>query len=190
MVGFVSLGGGLAFFAEPILLIWSGSPVVAAAAAPVLFWYGLANAVVGILVLPFMLQFARGRLRLHVIGNLILLVTLVPALVFAAKHWGAAGAGQVFFIANLLFLLFWVPVIHRYFLPILTWRWSFRDTLPAALVMLIVLEVGSKALPNGMHMSETLGWIGAVVFVAAMLGMAMGDLSRPLALRWFFGARA
>ena len=189
VVGFVSLGGGLAFFAESILLIWSGSPVVAAAAAPVLFWYGLANAMVGILVLPFMLQFARGRLRLHVIGNLILLVTLVPALVFAAQRWGAAGAGQVFFIANLLFLLFWVPVIHRYFLPILTWRWSFRDTLPAALVMVIVLGVGSKALPTGMQVSETLGWIGGVVFVTATLGMVTGDLSRSLALRWLFGAR-
>jgi O-antigen/teichoic acid export membrane protein len=190
VVGFMSMGGGLAFFAEPILLIWSGNPVVAAATAPILFWYGLANVVVGILVLPFMLQFARGRLRLHVLANLILLATLAPALAFAAKHWGAVGAGQVFFVANLLFLLLWVPIIHRYFLPILTWRWSFRDTLPAALVMLIVLEVGSKALPNEMQMLETLGWIGAVVFVAAMLGMAMGDLLRPLALRWVFGARA
>lgn len=190
VVGFVSLGGGLAFFAEQILLIWSGSPLVAAAAAPVLFWYGLANAVVGILVLPFMLQFARGRLKLHVLANLILLATLAPALVFAAKYWGAPGAGKVFFIANLLFLLFWVPIVHRYFLPTVTWRWLFRDTLAVAVVMLIVLGVGSKALPNEMHMLETLGWIGAVVFMAAMLGMAMGDLSRPLVLRWVFGARA
>lgn len=184
VVGFVSLGGGLAFFAEPILLIWSGSPMVATAAAPVLFWYGLANAVVGILVLPFMLQFAKGRLRLHVIGNLILLVTLVPTLVFAAKHWGAVGAGQIFFIANLLFLLIWVPIIHRYFLPILTWRWSFGDTLPAVLAMVLVLGIGSKALPIGLQVPETLAWIVGVVFVTATLGAAMGRLSRPLLLRW------
>lgn len=190
VVGFVSLGGGLAFFSGPILLIWSGSPVVAMAAAPVLFWYGLANAVVGVLVLPFMLQFARGRLRLHILGNLILLVTLVPALVFAAKHWGAIGAGQVFFIANLLFLLFWVPIIHHYFLPILTWRWSFRDTLPAASVMLIVLVLGSKAMPSGLPVPETLGLIGGVVFLTAMLGIATGSLSRTLVLRWLFGGRA
>jgi len=189
VVGFVALGGGLAFFAEPILLIWSGSPLVAMAAAPVLFWYGLANAVVGILVLPFMLQFARGRLRLHVLGNLFLLATLVPALVFAVKLRGAEGAGQVFFIANLLFMLFWVPIIHRCFLPILTWHWSFRDTLPAALVMVVVLVVGAKVLPGGMEVPETLVWIGGVVFVAAVLGTVAGDLSRQHALRWLSGAK-
>lgn len=190
VVGFVSLGGGLAFFAEPILLIWSGSPAVAKAAAPVLFWYGLANAVVGILVLPFMLQFAKGRLRLHVLGNLILFLTLVPALVLAAQHWGATGAGQVFFVANLLFLLFWVPLVHRYFLPILTWRWSLRDTLPLAFVIVIALAAGSQMLPSGMQMPETLAWIGGAVLVAATVGVAVGDLSRPLVLRWFFGAKA
>lgn len=189
VVGFVALGGGLAFFAEPILLIWSGSQSVAKAAGPVLFWYGLANAVVGILVLPFMLQFARGRLRLHLVGNLILLLTLVPALAMAAKHQGATGAGQVFFAANLLFLLFWVPLMHRYFLPVLTWRRSLLDTLPVALVMVMALVAGSKALPGGMGAPETLGCIGGVVLVAVTIGVAFGGLSRSFALTLFFGVK-
>lgn len=137
-----------------------------------------------------MLQFAKGRLRLHVLGNLILFLTLVPALVLAAQHWGATGAGQVFFVANLLFLLFWVPLVHRYFLPILTWRWSLRDTLPLAFVIVIALAAGSQMLPSGMQMPETLAWIGGAVLVAATVGVAVGDLSRPLVLRWFFGAKA
>ena len=66
VVGFVATGWRGCFFRRTNSWIWSGSPEVAQAAAPVLFWYGLANAVVGILVLPFMLQFARGQLRLHV----------------------------------------------------------------------------------------------------------------------------
>ena len=61
LIGFVGVGGGLAFFAKPILRIWSGSVEVASAAAPILFWYGLAYALVGVLSLPFMLQFARGE---------------------------------------------------------------------------------------------------------------------------------
>jgi O-antigen/teichoic acid export membrane protein len=189
VIAFVALGGGLAFFAEPILRIWSGSSEVAAAAAPILFWYGLANAVVGILVLPFMLQFARGHLRLHVIGNLILLVTLVPALVLAARYGGAVGAGQVFFVTNLLFLLLWVPLVLRRFLPMLTWQQFLRDTLPIALVIGGAVAVAAKALPGSLQVSMALAWIGLTVIVAATMGVAMGDRSRPLVLRWFFGAK-
>ena len=185
VISFVGLGGGLAFFAEPILRIWSGSDEVAQAAAPVLFWYGLANALVGILVLPSMLQFAMGKLRFHVLGNLILLVTLVPALAFAAQYWGASGAGQIFFIANLLFLLCWMPIVHRWFLPRLSWRWLLRDTLPIVLIMLATLAVASLFPPPTLPVVETLLWIGMEILLAVGLGMAMGDHSRSFALRAF-----
>lgn len=174
VVGFMSLGGGLALFSEPILLIWSGSEVVAAAVAPLLFWYGLANAVVGILVLPFMLQFARGRLMLHLVGNLVLLLTLVPVLLFASQHWGGIGAGKVFFIGNLLFLLIWAPLVHRVFLPELTWAWLFRDVLPVAAVIVLVLSAGSAAIPVGLESLGSLVFISGVVFLSAILGAATG----------------
>jgi O-antigen/teichoic acid export membrane protein len=189
VIAFVGLGGGLAFFAEPVLRVWSGSNEAAQAAAPVLFWYGLANAVVGILALPFMLQFAKGALRLHVLGNLILLVTLVPALVFAALHWGARGAGQVYFIANLLFLLFWVPLVHRYFLPILAWRWLLRDTLPIALVMLGSLAIAAQLLPASLATLETLLWVSMATILSITLGIVLGDHSRCLVLRAYSGKR-
>lgn len=185
VVAFVGLGGGVAFFAEPILRIWSGSHEVAQAAAPVLFWYGLANAVVGILVLPYMLQFAKGQLRLHILGNLISLATLVPALIWAARYWGAIGAGKVFFVANLLFLLFWMPVVHRRFLPVLTWRWLLHDTLPIAVLMLGCLVVASRVMPTALSSLATLLWIGAGILLAVAVGMTLGDHSRILALRAF-----
>lgn len=184
VIAFVGLGGGLAFFAEPILRIWSGNSEVAQATAPVLFWYGLANAVVGILVLPSMLQFARGKLRLHVLGNLILLVTLLPALALAARYWGASGAGKIYFIANLSLLLFWVPIVHRCFLPALTWRWSLRDTLPIALAMLLCMAVASRLLPASLPVMATLLWIAMAIILAVALGMALGDYLRRYMLSW------
>lgn len=189
VIAFVALGSALAFFAEPILRIWSGSGEVAAVAAPILFWYGLANAIVGILVLPFMLQFAKGLLRLHVLGNLILLVTLVPALILAAQHWGAVGAGRVFFVTNLLFLLFWVPLVHQRFLPMLTGQWLWRDTLPIALVIWGGIAVAAKALPESLGATQTLAWIALAATVAATMGVAVGDRSRPLVMRWFSGTK-
>lgn len=187
VVAFVGVGGGLAFFAEPVLRIWSGNATVANAVAPVLFWYGLANAVVGLLVLPFLLQLAKGKLRLHVLGNLILLVTLVPALVFSAGRWGAVGAGQVFFAGNLLFLLLWVPLIHRRFMPQLTWRWLWHDTLPIGIVMWGVLAAAAQMLSSSWQTPVILAWIATAVMIAMVLGITLGANIRQLVLRWLSG---
>ncbi|MBV5309722.1 lipopolysaccharide biosynthesis protein [Chromatium okenii] len=184
-VMFVGVGGGLAFFAEPLLRIWSGSARIAETAAPILFWYGLANAVVGILTPPFMLQFAKGRLRLHVIGNLILLVTLVPALVFAATRWGAVGAGQVFFITNFLFFLFWIPLVHHRFLPCGAWLWSFLDIVPIGMGMLSWLAFAAQILPETAPVFWALIWIGVSIVIATSLGVVLGNRSRRYVWQWF-----
>jgi O-antigen/teichoic acid export membrane protein len=185
VIAFTGLGGGVAFFAEPLLRIWSGSDEVAHTAAPVLFWYGLGNAIVGILILPFMLQFARGRLRLHVLGNLIFLVTFVPILIYAARYWGATGAGRVYFASNLLFLFLWVPLVHQHFLPAMVWRWLFRDTLPIVMVMLGVFAIASWALPDARHAPECLAWIGLASLLAVISGLLLGENSRLFAIRFF-----
>ncbi len=185
VIAFTGLGGGVAFFAEPLLRIWSGSDEVAHMAAPVLFWYGLGNAIVGILILPFMLQFARGRLRLHVLGNVIFLATFVPILIYAASYWGAIGAGRVYFASNLLFLLLWVPLVHRHFLPAMVWRWLFRDTLPLVMVMLGIFAIASWALPDARHAPECLAWIGLASLLAVIFGLLLGENSRLFAMRFF-----
>lgn len=187
-IAFVGVGGGMAFFAEPVLRIWSGNATVANAVAPVLFWYGLANAVVGLLVLPFLLQLAKGDLRLHVLGNLILIVTLVPALVFSTRRWGAVGAGQVFFASNLLFLLLWAPFVHRRFMPQLNWRWLWRDILPIGITMGSVLAVAAQILSSSLQTPGTLAWIATAVMIAVALGIALGTSSRQVMLRWHSGS--
>ncbi|KOR29942.1 hypothetical protein TI04_07375 [Achromatium sp. WMS2] len=101
-----SFGGILAILAEPILLVWSGSEKLAAATAPILFWYSATNATIAMLILPFMLQFARGKLRLHAIMTSISVTLLVPTIIIVALWFGPIGTGKVHFIANLLFLVF------------------------------------------------------------------------------------
>lgn len=183
-LGFISLGGGLAFFAEPILYIWTGNRLVAQASAQILFWYGLANAIIGVLVIPFMLQFAKGQLRLHVIGNLILLFTMIPGLIFAARHWGAVGAGQIFFFSNLLFLVLWIPIVHRRFLPMLTWRWFFADIFPVSILVLTVQWCGSIILA-GLR-PDMLAGIVVVFILSLIFGMLTGSRTRKFILELDF----
>ena len=124
---FLTIGGTLAFFAEPILFAWTGDPQATKVAAPILFWYGLANALIGILVLPFMVQFALGYLRLHVIGNVLLVLTSLPTLIYASVTQGGIGAGFTLFVARLLFLLLWIPQVYRRLMPNLVFSWYLHD---------------------------------------------------------------
>lgn len=171
-------------------MIWTRSAEVAHATAPVLFWYALANAVVGVLGLPFMLQFAKGRLRVHVIGNLFLTVPLVLGLILAAQRWGAVGAAKTYFAANLLFLVFWVPVAHWSVQPSLTWRWSVLDVLPTSALTLASLTLCARLFPSGLPVALSLVSMGLSVVGSAALGIAAGDLSGPDLVRRFRMSRA
>lgn len=180
------LGGGLALFAYSLLWAWTGNRLVAAEAAPILFWYALANTLTGLLVLPFMLQFAHGYLRLHIVGNVMLALTLIPALVSAILNYGAVGAGMVFFMANLLFLLFWVPLAHRQLMPRAIWEWPLQDILPIALAALLVLWVASLLLPIETGRLTTVLLVMVAMLLSASVGLLTGSKTRDLVRNMLF----
>ncbi len=108
------LAAVLAFHSEPLLWAWTGQAEAARAGAPVLSLYALGNAVMAHLALPYALQFAMGRLRLHVTGHALLVLTLVPGQVLLTMHYGAVGAGASWLAVNLLYASVWIPVaLHR-----------------------------------------------------------------------------
>jgi O-antigen/teichoic acid export membrane protein len=127
-----SIAGVVAFFAEPLLLTWTKDPVLARQASPILFWYALGNACLGMAAFQYYLQFVHGNLRLHLIGNAVFVVVLIPGIILAAVYYGAVGAGRMWFAENLAFLVGWTWIVHRRFAPGLHRRWLSRDVLPIA----------------------------------------------------------
>jgi O-antigen/teichoic acid export membrane protein len=179
VVGFLGLGGGLSFFAEPILEIWSGNNEVAYRTAPVLFWYGLANSVTGILLLPFMLQFAKGQLHLHITLNIISFFTFVPAIGLAAAFGGPICTGQVLLVGNVLILLIWIPIVHKRFMPAVNWQGLFRDISLPGLVTILPLAVLSQVVRNSIYDGTVLlPIIGLSCLTAIAAGIASGTYSR------------
>lgn len=132
-----SVCGVLAFHAERILLIWTGNERLAAQAAITMSLYALGNAVMAVGALPFYLQFAKGQLRLHLLGTGLFVLVLLPSLVWAVDTHGAVGAGWVWLIVNSLYFLFWIPVAHNRFAPGLHIHWLLRDVAPTALLATI-----------------------------------------------------
>lgn len=124
----------LAVFPEQVLWAWTGKAEIVHYAAPVLRLYAIGNGFMALAAFPYYLQFAQGDLRLHLLGNVVFVVFLIPSLVWATNKLGAIGAGWVWLWSNLLFFLFWTPIVHRRFLSNLHLDWLLRDIGEIALV--------------------------------------------------------
>ena len=98
--------------------------------APILQLYALGNAVLALGAFPYYLQYAKGNLRLHFIGNLVTVIVLVPAIIWAAKNYGAIGAGWAWLSIQLAYLIFWVSFVHKIIEPHINLQW-FKAFLPS-----------------------------------------------------------
>lgn len=130
----------LAFFAEQVLWAWTGDAHIARTTAPVLSLYAVGNGILAVSAFPYYLQFAKGDLRLHLIGNGIFVSFLIPSLIWATKHYGVIGAGWAWLTANAIYFLAWTPLVHRKFAAGLHTLWIVRDL--TAIVVVSLLGVG------------------------------------------------
>lgn len=140
LVGIVTIPASflLAFFPEHVLWAWTGNLDVALKAAPVLALYSLGNGILALAAFPYYLQYAKGDLKLHIIGNALFVVVLIPALIWATLKYGVLGAGYAWLGANSAYFLLWLPIIHRRLKKGLHTNWILRDIGVPALVSLAI----------------------------------------------------
>ena len=129
LVGVIAIPAALvlAFFAEQVLWAWTGDMEIARKTAPVLTLYAVGNGVLALGAFPYYLQFAKGDMRLHLIGNFWLLVVLIPSLIWATWQYGVIGAGYAWISANSIYFLLWVPKVHSRFVKGLHLKWALKD---------------------------------------------------------------
>ena len=143
----------LSFFPEQVLWVWTGNSLAAKVAAPVLRLYALGYGILTFVAFPYYLQYAHGKMKLHLIGNSLFVCTLIPSIIWATFRYGMIGAGWAWFIANSLWLLFWVPIVHKRFAKGLHWKWLLQDIGAVSwypcligLLLFVTLPWGSNSL--------------------------------------------
>jgi len=128
----------VSFFAEPLLFLWTGDRVMANHSAPVLVLYAIGNGLLAVSAFPYYLQYAKGNLRLHLIGNVGFVILLVPSIIVAASRYGSIGAGYTWLGINIYNLFVWVPLVHHKIEPGLNRRWFGRDLLGIIVSMVLL----------------------------------------------------
>jgi O-antigen/teichoic acid export membrane protein len=161
----------LAWQAERVLWIWTGDARLAAQAAPILCLYALGNGAMALAAFPYYLQFAKGDLRLHLLGTGLFVLALLPCLIWGVDLYGAVGAGWAWLSVNVLYFALWIPVAHARHAPGLHLRWLLRDVAPVA-VLAFASALASRWLPwpedRTMAGLQLLAVSGAVLMIAAM----------------------
>jgi O-antigen/teichoic acid export membrane protein len=162
----------LALCAEHLLFAWTGDQLLAVKAAPILQLYSIGNGFLAVAAFPYYLQYAKGDLRLHLVGSLAMVLVLIPCIVLSAIHYGGVGAGYVWVIVNALYLLIWVGVVHSRFESGLHFNWLLEDVLavvlPATLIgsFSVLFDLTTHARIASLF---TVLGVGAVVLVIAAL---------------------
>lgn len=129
----------LAFFPRQIVYIWTGDNAAAEWAAPILPLFIIGNGLLAILAFQYYLQYAHGKLRLHILYNTVYIALIAPLIFYAVTNYGPIGAGVVWLGSQVFSLLVWMPFIHKQFAPGIHLHWFFKDFLPAILIGSVLL---------------------------------------------------
>jgi O-antigen/teichoic acid export membrane protein len=168
------LAGVIAFFSTELLFAWTGNAVAADWAGPVLFWFALGNGILTISAFQFYLQFAHGKLGMHVAFNSVAAVIQVPLILYAAYEYGVMGVALTWFALRLLTFIVWTPMVHKRFADGIHLSWLFTDIGPSFVVTsVLLLAVMSLDVPFD-NMSRpsifvTLIGVGSVILLCNVL---------------------
>jgi len=168
-----STAATLFLVAEPLLYAWTGDRALAAQAAPTLGLYALGNGLLAVSAFPYYLQYAKGDLRLHMVGNVLFVVLLIPSIIWAASTHGTLGAGVVWLAMNAIYLLCWAPLVHRRFERTLNLPWFLRDILSIAVPTAIAGILVAWWIPGPADRWLVFGKAALVFGTMALLGAAL-----------------
>lgn len=165
--------------AQQLLLGWTGDAELAQRAAPILQLYAIGNGLLAVSAFPFYLQYAKGNLRLHLIGNAVMLAVLVPGIVLAATWYGGIGAGYVWLATNLLYFSFWVAFVHSRLEANLHSVWIKTDVLrivlPGVLLGVFISQIDFESA----NRLENLGFVA----VSGLLVISLSTLCSSFFMR-------
>lgn len=128
----------LSSFADKVLWVWTGNASMVEKIAPVLTLYAIGSGISVLAAFPYYLQYAKGNLKLHLVGSLLFILAFIPTLIYATNSLGMIGAGWAWLFANLIYFLVWVPIVHRKIAPGLYFSWIMKDVIATCIPSVVI----------------------------------------------------
>lgn len=181
------LAGMIALFSTELLFAWTGDRKAAEWAGPILFWFALGNGVLAISSFQYYLQFAHGKLKMHVIYNSITASIQIPIIVYVAFEYGALGVAITWFGLRLIAFIIWTPIVHNKFAPGILYEWFYKDVLPilaGTTVLLLIVYSAAIDLVN-LERWEILVSLTGIGLLVLITNVIISNASREFLLNIF-----
>lgn len=136
----------LFLFSKNIIFSWTGDLTLSHHVAPIMELYVIGNGLLIFAAFPYYLQFSKGSLKLHLIGNGILAIIFIPSLVVASWEFGPLGAGWAWLVSNAILFTIWTPFVHNHFYRKFHMKWLMEDIFPIVLSCFIFGGVAKYAI--------------------------------------------
>lgn len=179
----IPLAALIALHAEPMIYAWSGDRDAAQWSRSILPWYAMGSVIMAISAFQFYLQYAYGRIQLHVWYSVISAIVTVPVMILAVRYQGAYGAALAWFALRVVSFAIWPGIVHKSLAPEIHGPWL-RDLLRIAAmsgVGLALTEPLFRLIADDSRPSLFLGL--AVSGLLTLLLVAISD--RPLVTRLY-----
>lgn len=137
----------LIVFSETFLHLWTQDAALAHRTAPLLSLLVLGNLLNGLMWIPYQTQLAHGWTSLTVSINIVAVLFIVPAILWATPRYGAEGAAWVWVSLNAGYVLIGIHFMYRRILRAEKWRWYVQDVLQPLFSALFVVAAMKWLLP-------------------------------------------
>ncbi len=174
----------LVFFAEEILSMWIGNPVVVRNTHMLLSLLVIGAMINSLMILPFTLMLSYGWTRLVLIQNGISIVLLVPLMLWMVDLYGAVGAAIVWIILNIGYIFILIPIMHRRVLKTEMWKWYSIDFSFPMLVVFIVGYTFYIAMPLDLPNYLGFSWVAVTYLIGLLLLGLIFPFTREKILRF------
>lgn len=146
-------------FSEPILRIWTGDAELAKSNATLLSILVLGNLLNCLMWIPYQTQLAYGWTDLTKRINMVSVLLIVPAIIWATPRYGGEGAAWVWVSLNAGYVLIGIHFMYRKILIHEKWSWYWYDVLKPLLSAAAVAGIAAWAMPESLTMLAQFAWV-------------------------------
>jgi len=152
----------LILFGERLVSLWTGNLTLAHDVAPLIALLALGTLIHGLMHIPYMLQLAHGWTSFGVNINIVAVIVLVPAILWATPRYGAIGAAWIWVLLNCGYMFISLYFMHRRLIPQEKWRWYFMDTCLPLVAAALTAFLLRNWQPLILNKTSELCWLFAV----------------------------
>jgi hypothetical protein len=174
------------FFSKEVMLLWTRDAVIVQNTFLLVRVLAVGYALLGLMVVPYVLQLAFAWTKLVLYFNCVAIVVLVPLLIGLTLVYGAMGACFVWVVLNVGYVLGMIQWMHRRILPGEKWIWYRDDVGKPLLSASIVVVIGRLLISNGLPSLTLVVCLSGVLVVAAFSAAMSAPLIRAMILSRVF----